>query len=85
MVRDRDQVIYIVSHRDMVGSALVRRLTALGYFEAIELPGGRIEIRAARASRSIDDFIGLLAEKTGKVASLSELQEAAANSWAGRS
>jgi bifunctional DNA-binding transcriptional regulator/antitoxin component of YhaV-PrlF toxin-antitoxin module len=53
--------------------------------EAIELPGGRIEVRAARASRSIDDFIGLLAEKTGKVASLSELQEAAANSWAGRS
>ncbi len=31
MVRDRDQVIYIAGHRGMVGSALVRRLTALGY------------------------------------------------------
>ena len=31
MGRDRDQVIYIAGHRGMVGSALVRRLTALGY------------------------------------------------------
>ena len=31
MVRDRDQVIYIAGHRGMVGSALVRRLTVLGY------------------------------------------------------
>ena len=31
MVRDRDQVIYIAGHRGMVGAALVRRLTALGY------------------------------------------------------
>ncbi len=31
MVRDRDQVIYIAGHRGMVGSALVRRLTALGH------------------------------------------------------
>ena len=31
MVRDRDQDIYIAGHRGMVGSALVRRLTALGY------------------------------------------------------
>ena len=52
MVRDRDQVIYIVSYRDMVGSALVRRLTALGYFEAIDLPGGRIEVRAASARKA---------------------------------
>ena len=31
MVRDRDQVIFIAGHRGMVGSALVRRLIALGY------------------------------------------------------
>ena len=31
MVRDRDQVIYIAGHRGMVGSALVHRLTPLGY------------------------------------------------------
>ena len=31
MAHDLDQVIYIAGHRGMVGSALVRRLTALGY------------------------------------------------------
>jgi GDP-L-fucose synthase len=31
MVRDWDQVIYVAGHRGMVGSALVRRLSALGY------------------------------------------------------
>jgi len=28
---ERDQVVYIAGHRGMVGSALVRRLTTLGY------------------------------------------------------
>jgi len=31
MAQDRDQAVYIAGHRGMVGSALVRRLTALGY------------------------------------------------------
>ncbi len=31
MAPDRDQAVYIAGHRGMVGSALVRRLTALGY------------------------------------------------------
>ena len=31
MAGDREQVVYIAGHRGMVGSALVRRLTALGY------------------------------------------------------
>lgn len=52
--------------------------------EVSELPGGRIEVKAARASGSIDDFIGLLAGKTGKVATLEELNEASASAWAGR-
>lgn len=52
--------------------------------EANELPGGRIEIKAARPDGSIDDFIGLLAGKTSKVATLEELNEAATKAWAGR-
>jgi antitoxin PrlF len=51
--------------------------------EVIELPGGRIEVRAARSAGSIDGFIGLLAGKKGKVASLEELDAAAAKGWAG--
>jgi GDP-L-fucose synthase len=31
MAQDRDQAVYIAGHRGMVGSALVRRLKALGY------------------------------------------------------
>ncbi|MGV3593579.1 MAG: AbrB/MazE/SpoVT family DNA-binding domain-containing protein [Gammaproteobacteria bacterium] len=52
--------------------------------EVTELPGGRVEIRAARPEGSIDDFIGLLAGKTSKVASLDELSAAAEQAWARR-
>jgi antitoxin PrlF len=50
--------------------------------EARELPGGRIEIRAGRPAGDIEDFIGLLAGKTKKVASIEEVNEAAARGWA---
>ena len=52
--------------------------------EISELPGGRIEVRAARPLGSIDGFIGLLAGKTEKVASIEELNEASARAWSGR-
>ncbi len=45
------------------------------------LPGGRLEIRAARPEGSIAGFIGLLAGKTNRVATLDELAAAAANAW----
>jgi bifunctional DNA-binding transcriptional regulator/antitoxin component of YhaV-PrlF toxin-antitoxin module len=51
--------------------------------EIYELPGGRIEVRAARPAGTIDDFIGLLAGKTKKVATIEEMNEAAAWGWAG--
>ncbi|HXY58532.1 MAG TPA: AbrB/MazE/SpoVT family DNA-binding domain-containing protein [Methylocystis sp.] len=50
--------------------------------EARELPGGRIEIRAARPSGDIAAFIGLLAGKSKKVATIEEINEAAASGWA---
>ena len=49
------------------------------------LPNGRGMIRAARPSGTIDDFIGFLAGKTKKVATIEEINEAAAEGWAGRS
>lgn len=52
--------------------------------EITKLSGGRIEVRAARPTGSIDGFIGLLAGKTKKVATVDEMNEAAANGWANR-
>jgi bifunctional DNA-binding transcriptional regulator/antitoxin component of YhaV-PrlF toxin-antitoxin module len=52
--------------------------------EISALPGGRIEVKAARPAGTIDRFIGLLAGKTGKVATIEEMNEAAASGWAGR-
>ena len=46
------------------------------------LPDGRIALRAAKPSGTIDDFIGLLARKTTKVATLEEIEEATVAGWA---
>ncbi len=48
------------------------------------LPDGRGMIRAARPSGKIDDFFGVLAGKTKKVATIEEMNEAAARGWAGK-
>ncbi|ARN81436.1 AbrB/MazE/SpoVT family DNA-binding domain-containing protein [Methylocystis bryophila] len=50
--------------------------------EAQELPGGRIELRAARPVGDISSFIGRLAGKSQKIATLEEIEEAAASGWA---
>jgi len=47
------------------------------------LPDGRGMIRAAKRSGTIEDFIGRLAGKTKKIATIEEINEAAANGWAG--
>jgi antitoxin PrlF len=49
-----------------------------------ELPGGRVILEAARPAGKIDRFVGLLAGKTKKVATLDEINEAAAAGWAGQ-
>lgn len=48
-----------------------------------KLPGGELRVRAARPVGSIDSFLGLLAGKTDKVATIEEMNEAAAAGWAG--
>lgn len=48
------------------------------------LPGGRGMLKAARSTGTIDGFVGLLAGRTRKVAILEEINEAAAQGWAGQ-
>jgi bifunctional DNA-binding transcriptional regulator/antitoxin component of YhaV-PrlF toxin-antitoxin module len=52
--------------------------------EIDKLPDGRLAIKASRATGTIDGFLGLLAGKTKKVATLDEINEAAASGWAGK-
>lgn len=47
------------------------------------LPDGRGMLRAARPPGRIEDFFGVLAGKTKKVATIEEMNEAAAQGWAG--
>jgi len=50
--------------------------------ELDKLPDGRVTLKAARPAGAIDDFLGLLAGKTKKVATLDEINDAAAAGWA---
>jgi len=52
--------------------------------ELDKLPDGRVSLKAARPAGAIDGFLGLLAGKTGKVATIEEINEAAAAGWAGQ-
>lgn len=46
------------------------------------LPGGRGVLTAARPSKHIDGFLGLLAGRTTKTATVDEINETAAEGWA---
>jgi bifunctional DNA-binding transcriptional regulator/antitoxin component of YhaV-PrlF toxin-antitoxin module len=48
------------------------------------LPDGRGMIRAAKPTGKIQDFFGVLDGKTKKVATIEEMNQAAADGWAGR-
>jgi antitoxin component of MazEF toxin-antitoxin module len=48
-----------------------------------KLPNGELRIRAMQPTGSIDDFLGMLAGKTRKIATIEEINEAAAAGWAG--
>jgi antitoxin PrlF len=52
--------------------------------ELDKLPDGRVTLRAMRPAGTIDGFFGLLAGKTKKIATLDEINEAAAANWAGQ-
>jgi len=47
------------------------------------LPDGRVALQAAAPQGTIDGFLGLLAGKTKKSATLEEINDAAAAGWAG--
>jgi len=55
-----------------------------GKIELELLPDGRGVIKAARPSGKIEDFFGVLAGQTKKVATIEEMNQAAADGWAGR-
>jgi antitoxin PrlF len=50
--------------------------------ELDKLPDGRVTLKAARPTGTIDGFVGLLAGKTRKIATLDEINDAAAAGWA---
>lgn len=54
-----------------------------GEIELDLLPNGRGMIRAARPTGKIHDFFGVLSGKTKKVATIEEMNNAAARGWAG--
>lgn len=54
-----------------------------GKLEVDLLPDGRAALRAARPTGTVDGFLGLLAGKTSKIATLDEIEVAAARGWTG--
>lgn len=48
------------------------------------LPDGRGVLKAARPAGTIDGFVGLLAGRTRKIATIDEINGAAAQGWAGK-
>lgn len=48
------------------------------------LPDARGILKAAQPSGTISGFVGLLAGRTKKVATLEEIKEASAQAWAGK-
>jgi bifunctional DNA-binding transcriptional regulator/antitoxin component of YhaV-PrlF toxin-antitoxin module len=55
-----------------------------GKIELDLLPDGRGVLKAARLTGTIEGFIGLLAGRTGKVATIEEINAATAQAWAGK-
>ena len=47
------------------------------------LPDHKAALKAPQRTGTIDDFIGILAGKTSKVASLKEMDDAVSKGWAG--
>lgn len=55
-----------------------------GKIELDLLPDGRGVLKAARPTGTISSFVGLLAGRTKKVATIAEINEPAARGWAGK-
>lgn len=48
------------------------------------LPDGRGMLKAVQTTGTINSFIGLLAQRTKKVATIEEINDATAKAWAGK-
>jgi bifunctional DNA-binding transcriptional regulator/antitoxin component of YhaV-PrlF toxin-antitoxin module len=48
------------------------------------LPNGQGVLKAARANGTVADFVGLLAGRSKKIATLEEISEATAQAWSGK-
>lgn len=55
-----------------------------GKIELDLLPDGRGVIKAARPGAAINGFVGMLAGRSKKIATIDEINEAAAQGWAGK-
>jgi bifunctional DNA-binding transcriptional regulator/antitoxin component of YhaV-PrlF toxin-antitoxin module len=49
-----------------------------------KLPGGRIELKAARPTREISDVFGLLKRKNGPSLTIEKMNKLIARGWAGK-
>jgi len=47
------------------------------------LPNGELRLKATRPTGTIEGFLGVLAGKTKKIATIDEINEAIASGWAG--
>jgi bifunctional DNA-binding transcriptional regulator/antitoxin component of YhaV-PrlF toxin-antitoxin module len=54
-----------------------------GKIELELMPDGRAALKAARPAGTLDGFLGLLAGKANKIATLEEIGEAMERGWAG--
>ena len=52
--------------------------------ELEKLPDGRVMLKASRPTGEIEGFLGLLAGKTKKIATIDEINDAAVTGWARR-
>ena len=55
-----------------------------GKIEVDLLPDGRAALKAARPLGTVNGFLGLLAGKASKVATIEEIGEAASRGWTGK-
>lgn len=77
-VTDRGQVTF---RKDVLNHLGIRPGDKI---ELTKLPDGLVTLRAAKPPGTIDGFLGLLAGRTKKIATLDEIDEAAAAGWAGQ-
>jgi antitoxin PrlF len=77
-VTSKGQVTFRKDVLQHLGVAVGERL------EVSKLPGGCVQVRAARKQGSIEDVFGILADKNGPRLTLEQIADAAAAGWAGR-